>query len=149
MRRTPRTQMLVNRARAFFQKFQRLSNFTAPDCSRANNQRALSDSLADGRKHFRVCQQFGGAYSRPRFKERRLERIHEIQPEKPEVAHRPRNRPNIERIPRRNKHYAHTIEFGWSSQGALFYRSGCYLGFALGDRLSDCAGVITQRREES
>ena len=112
--------MLVNRASAFLQKFQRLTNLAASNRRRTDNKRAIGDSLADCGEYLRVREQLGRPHSRPRLKKRRLVRIHEMQPEEPKVTHRSRDCADVEWIACGHQYDADALEIVWYRQDEYF-----------------------------
>jgi hypothetical protein len=81
-----------------------------------DDQRAITHRIRDGIKVFRTLQQLRSSHRALRLQKRRLKRTHHSQPPKSKIAHRPRRRPNIQRIPRGYQHYAQPVELCRSKQ---------------------------------
>src|SRR5215469_12620513 len=93
--------------------------FPVPCCRSAYNQSAIGHSFRNGFVFCSAGKQLRGPNRRARLTKRRLIRIHQSEATESKIAHRPRGCADVERIPRRDKNHAETIEFSRCRQAAI------------------------------
>jgi hypothetical protein len=96
------SEALADEARALLQTMNRLLGFARADRGGSNDESAIGDGFGDGFEFLCVGKQRGSAHCGAGLAKRWIVGVDHAKIGKAEVAHSPRGRPNVQRIPRRH-----------------------------------------------